>query len=183
VAANSFSIGVNHGIDLTHLRQLRAQRHRVGAAGGDRRVHLRRHLVQLGDVVIGVSPDADRLRHEHHIAKAAEEIDHPVDIVRMVAAREESLARHGQVGIGFFELDPRAAVAQRYRDRADVATIIALIAAMRVFDQRANGGLLRLRPQAFAADVRADRRHDVQARVAQQRKQHHHRDERPDYAQ
>ena len=50
-------------------------------------------------------------------AEPAEQPDHAVDVVLMVATGHQALARHLVVGRGLFELLARDAVAERHRDR------------------------------------------------------------------
>jgi hypothetical protein len=135
--------------------------------------------VQLGDVPVGFGPDRDRLLHEAHVAKAPEQHDHPVDVLGIVLAGDEPSARNFEIGIGLLELEPRHTVAHRDRDRGLVGREVRLGPGLRVPEEAVDGFLLRLRPQALAANVRAARGDDPDAFGREEDEDQDDHEERP----
>ncbi len=167
------------GVDLADSREDGRVGHRVGPEAHFRVQRLRRPH-ELRDVAIALGPDPDRLGDVAYVAEPAEEPDHVRNVVRMIAAFEESLTGDFQVGARLLELLARLAIAQRDCDRLLVASIVAFGTGFRVAIEMVDRLLLRLRPQPFAGDVRPHGRQGVDARRAQQREQCDDGEERPD---
>ena len=102
-------------VHLIDAREDRLEVRRLGVARHNAPVQLLPERVELGDVLVRFRPDGDRPAHEAHLAQAAEEHDHAVDVGRIVLAYEEAFARNCNVGLGLLELEPRLAVAKAPR--------------------------------------------------------------------
>ena len=70
------------------------------------------------------------------------------------------------VRILLLQLEARLLVAERHRDRLQIAPVVGLLARVRVLRQVVQGVFLALRPEAFAADVRAHAGEHLHAPVA-----------------
>ena len=97
----------------------------------------------------------------------------------MIAPLDEALARDREVGAGFLELFARLAIAQRDGDRLEVSPVVGLGARVGEAVEVVDRLLLRLGPQALAADIGPDGRQDRNAGRPQQHEQHDDGDERP----
>jgi len=166
-------------VHLIDAREDRLEVRRLGVARHNAPVQLLRERVELGDVLVRFRPDGDRPAHEAHLAEAAEEHDHAVDVGRIVLAYEEAFARNCNVGLGLLELEPRLAVAKRHRDGIAVVAIVGLGSRLRVAKEAVDRFFLRFGPEALAADVGARGRHDPQAFGGQQHYRDDDHEERP----
>ncbi len=164
-------------------RENRVERGRLVVAGDDVRVEVLRGGAELGDSLVAFGPDADCAAHEAHVAEAAEQHDHSVDILGIVLAGEESLAGDGEIGLLLRELEPRPAVAHRHRYRLQIASVISLGPRLRVTEQAVHRVLLRLRPETFAPHVGAAGGDDLQALARQEDEQNDDGKKRPRDAQ
>jgi len=89
--------------------------------------------------------------------------DRTNDVVRMVAAVDETLAGEGEVGRGPVQFLTRAAIAQWNGDGGLVPLEVRRGMRRRVAIERDHRLFLRLRPQAFATDIGPHGRHDARA--------------------
>ena len=137
-------------------------------------------LVELGNIQVGFGPNRDRVGHERHAAKIAEQPDHRVDVVRVVAALREAAACDAQVGIRPLEFGARLPIAQRYRDRVDKALVVGGALRLGVRREVIDSVFLPLGPQAFAAHVGTHCRQDVGATDAERGQQRYGDQERAD---
>ena len=129
---------------------------------------------------VGLHPQPHAVGHEADGPEASKQIDHPGDVVRVVARVQQPAPRDREVGKRLFELDPRRARARKDARLLDVAVEMILVARLRVLLERLDGCLLRVRPDALGTDVRAYAADHLQARRAEREQQHDDRDERPD---
>ena len=129
---------------------------------------------------IRVGPYLHAARHEADGTKAAEQVDHAVDVGGVIACMQQAASRDVEVGKRFFELDARDARARDDARFGDVAIVVIFVARLRVLLERLDRGVLRVRPRAFGRDVGTHAADDLEARRADRQQQQHDRDERPD---
>ncbi len=118
---------------------------------------------EIVDVVVGALPEEERLLHGAQVAEAAEEVDHRLDVGRVVAPVDEPLARDAVVGIGLGQLDARAPVGARHGDLLLERVVVLVFAVERVAGEVEDRVLLGARPLALGADERASRGKEGQA--------------------
>jgi len=117
-------------------------------------VHPRRARRERLDLTIAVLPDRDRALHRTVAVELAVQPRHDLHVVGMIAALQEPSPHHRRVGARLLQLLARDPIAERHRDRGFVRAVVTLVTALGVAVERVDGVLLRLRPQALAADVR-----------------------------
>jgi hypothetical protein len=138
---------------------------------------------QSDELAIGGPPELDRARDVRRAAQAAEDHGHRVDVVGMVASRDQALGDDVRIGMRALELAARAAIAERDRDERLEADERASVAVGRLVE-RVDGRLLRLRPEALAADVGPHARHRAERRRDEhEQAEHGEREERDDQAE
>ena len=126
-----------------------------GGAGAHGIVQPRRARRERLDLTIAILPDRDRALHRSVAVELAVQPRHHLHVVGMVVALKESPPHDFRVRVRLLQLLARDPVAQRHRDRGLVRAVVNLVAARAVTMERVDRVLLRLRPQALAADVRA----------------------------
>ncbi|MNM94059.1 hypothetical protein D3C81_1064490 [compost metagenome] len=117
------------------------------------------------------------------MAEIAVKPDHPRDVFRVVAAREQSFAHALQVRLAAVELQPGALVTQRDGNGGEIGREVCGVAILAVAQQMQYRDLLAPGPLALARYEGARGRQQVQAGDAEQRQRDHHRNKRPDDAQ
>ena len=149
-------------VDHTDAREPRRQVRGIPDARHDRFLQVARGVVELGHLSVGLHPEVDRARHEADAAEAQEHVDHAGDVVRVVAALAEALASAHEVRLRMVERESRLAIPEQDRHLVLVLCEVVLVARLRVLLEVADRVLLRVRPRALGADVRAHAADDVQ---------------------
>src|SRR5262249_23061216 len=134
--------------------------------------------VEPSEELVTGPPYIEHTFHVAHLVKPLIQADHAGDIVGVSAALQEPAAHGSVVRIGFFELEPRLAEAERDTDRLPVIHEIRLGPRLGESEQVEYGFFLVLRPEALALDIGATGGEDVDA---DDREPHQHRDDHQEW--
>ena len=125
-----------------------------------------------------LGPGGDRALHQVGAVEVAVQADHSADVVLVIAAKTEALARNVQVGIRLVELDARLVIAGGNRQRGVEALAILGLPADDKGLQRLHGLGPAFRPEALAADESAHSGQDLESGDGQHRQRDHRDHER-----
>ncbi len=114
-------------------------------------------LAHLLDDDVGVGPRHDGVGHEWDVVEPSEQADHAADVVAMIAALQEAVARDREVGVGPLQLLARDAIAERDCERLLETAVVLLLVIFGVVEQIDLRVLLALGVEALAGHVGAYR--------------------------
>ena len=107
----------------------------VAARPFDQPAQCQRLLVQRGDLLVAGGPHANRGINLVDMAEIAVQPDHPRDIVRVVAAGEQSFAHALEVRLAAVEFQPGALVPQRDGNGSEIESEIFGVAVLAIAQQ------------------------------------------------
>ncbi|OGP01856.1 MAG: hypothetical protein A3E00_02630 [Curvibacter sp. RIFCSPHIGHO2_12_FULL_63_18] len=139
------------------------------------------HLRQGLNVMVRSGPDGDGLVDIGQLAKVPKQKHHAIDVVRVVAPLQKTVAGNIQIRVRLLQLDAGLPVAGVDGQCHQVGAVIGLVGVQGVAGQGVDGVLLPLGPQSLALHIGAHGRKQANAEVGQHKKAHHHAHKNPDH--
>src|SRR5262249_17922947 len=133
-------------------------------------VELFAEVAQFDDAAIRLRPDGDGLRDIAQAAESAEQDGHARDVLGTVPSLNEASVDDRWIRLSAIEASAGGPITERHGDGRGIASVVALVARLRISGEMIDGVLLALRPQALTTNVGSQGREHLHAGVGQDEK-------------